>query len=249
MIVRVATWNLNTWITRARKNIALDDVWEWADDNLRADLVIFTEAPIAPPASSGREWSFAVRPGGFPGRSKWGTIVAGDRVHVNRRTHVGDHELDRTFPGSLTVADTSIDGRPFATVVGLYLPYRKDASKTIISHPESDLHRMADDLRILQTDRDRSLVVAGDLNYEMRRIPSALRKLGRRGHRLVDPFASRKQTTFRQDWRNGKDFRMDYLFLSRDLARQVVSCRGGIADFPDSLQWSDHAPLVVDIDW
>ena len=249
MIVRIATWNLNTWINRTKKNISTDDVWKWADDNLRADLVIFTEAPITPPSTSLRHWSFAVRPGGLPGRSKWGTIVAGERVRVDRVTHVGNHELDRAFPGFLTAADTSIGGRPFATVVGLYVPYRKDANKKIISHPESDLQRMADDLRILQADRDRSLVVAGDLNHVTSRVPSSLRGLGRRRHRLIDPFAWSGGATFRQDWRDGKDFRMDYLLLSRDLHKRVVSRRGGIADFPESLRWSDHAPLLVEIDW
>lgn len=249
MIVRIATWNLNTWINRARKRISLDDVWGWADENLRADLVIFTEAPLAPPASSRRDWTFAVRPGGLPDRSKWGTIVAGDRVHVERVTHVGGHELDQDFPGFLTAADTSIDGRPFATVVGLYIPFRKDEAKKFVSHPKTDLSRMSEDLRILQTDRGRSLVVAGDLNYESQGVPSSLRGIGRRKHRLTDPFASRRTTTFRQDWAGGKDFRTDYLFLSRDLDKRVISRRGGIEDFPDSLLWSDHAPLVVEIDW
>jgi hypothetical protein len=35
--MRIATWNLNTWINR-KNGIDNSTLWNWADDNLAADL-------------------------------------------------------------------------------------------------------------------------------------------------------------------------------------------------------------------
>lgn len=47
--MRIATWNLNTCINR-KNGIDNSTLWKWANDNLAADLVVFTEAATPPPA-------------------------------------------------------------------------------------------------------------------------------------------------------------------------------------------------------
>jgi exonuclease III len=243
--MRIATWNLNTWINR-KNGIDNSTLWNWADDNLAADLVIFTEAATPPPpAVRAQGWNVVHRPGGFPNRSSWGTLIAGRNLRVEHLTHVGKkkYELDTKFPGSLTAADVWVNDEYFACVVGIYLPYRKDANKDFIGHPTSDLAELKDDFKNLLDHCDGRLIVAGDLNdIHYRQIPKPLNKLG-----LVDPFKNYDHVTFRQDWDQEGIFLMDYIYLASELADRITAFSGGIDDFPDSMNVSDHAPLLLEL--
>jgi exonuclease III len=243
--MRIATWNLNTWINR-KNGIDNSTLWNWADDNLAADLVIFTEAATPPPpAVRAQGWNVVHRPGGFPNRSNWGTLIAGRNMRVEHLTHVGKkkYELDTKFPGSLTAADVWVNDEYFACVVGMYLPYRKNANKDFIGHPTSDLAELKDDFKNLLDHCDGRLIVAGDLNdIHYRQIPKPLNKLG-----LVDPFKNYDHVTFRQDWDQEGIFLMDYIYLASELADRITAFSGGIDDFPDSMNVSDHAPLLIEL--
>jgi exonuclease III len=243
--MRIATWNLNTWINR-KNGIDNSTLWNWADDNLAADLVIFTEAATPPPpAVRAQGWNVVHRPGGFPNRSSWGTLIAGRNMRVEHLTHVGKkkYELDTKFPGSLTAADVWVNDEYFACVVGMYLPYRKDANKDFIGHPTSDLAELKDDFKNLLDHCDGQLIVAGDLNdIHYRQIPKPLNKLG-----LVDPFKNYDHVTFRQDWDQEGIFLMDYIYVASELADRITAFSGGIDDFPDSMKISDHAPLLIEM--
>ena len=39
---------------------------------------------------------------------------------------------------------------------------------------------------------------------------------------------------------------IDYILATPELAGEVVSVSGGISDFPDAWEISDHAPVVAD---
>lgn len=245
--IRIATWNLNTWINRSKKKIFNGQLWHWADQQLAADLVIFTEAETPPPSQSVKGWSVAHRPGGFPGVSRWGTIIAGKGLRVERIAHVGDYQLDMHYPGSLTAADVWVGDTFVATVIGLYLPFRKDKRKVFIGNPFEDLSTVGGDIVQLFEHRRGLFIVAGDLNHEHHCIPPALSKLGAAGTRLVDPFAGVLPKTFEQDWANRRQYTLDYLYVSETLADRIVHKKGGIADFPTAFSMSDHAPLLVEI--
>jgi len=243
--VRVATWNLNTWINR-KNGIDNSVLWNWADSHLAADLVIFTEAATPPPREvRAQGWNVVHRPGGFPNRSSWGTLIAGRNMRIELLTHVGKkkYELDTKFPGSLTAADVWVNDEYFACVVGLYLPYRKDAKKEFIGHPSSDLVALKKDFEEILEHCDASLIVAGDLNDIHKRVPKPLKALG-----LVDPFKGYDHITFRQDWNDNGLFRMDYIYVTPNLQSCVTARSGGMDDFPDAFNVSDHAPLLVEID-
>ena len=104
------------------------------------------------------------------------------------------------------------------------------------------------DFEHLHKDRQKSLIVAGDFNYDMDQIPSVLKKLGRNDFALVDTFEHQPQGTFEQDWGERHWFRLDYMFLSKVLHDKIVDRNGGLNEFPTALAVSDHAPLVVDLD-
>jgi exonuclease III len=166
-------------------------------------------------------------------------------MRVEHLTHVGKkkYELDTKFPGSLTAADVWVNDEYFACVVGMYLPYRKNANKDFIGHPTSDLAELKDDFKNLLDHCDGRLIVAGDLNdIHYRQIPKPLNKLG-----LVDPFKNYDHVTFRQDWDQEGIFLMDYIYVASELADRITAFSGGIDDFPDSMNVSDHAPLLLEL--
>lgn len=242
--MRIATWNLNTWINR-KNGISNDQLWAWADEHLEADIVVFTEAATPPPKTIlDAGWSVAHRPGGFPNRSNWGTLVAARGMRVELLTQTtSNHALDRTFPGSLTAATVWNGTELVMCVVGLYLPYRKDAKKDFIGHPTSDLASMKDDFEALLDEFGHSIIVAGDLNVPYTRVPEPLNQLG-----FVDPFRKTGPTTYRQDWDHDGLYTIDYIYVTKGLKRHLDSAVGGIEDFPTAFDVSDHAPLVVDLD-
>jgi len=168
-------------------------------------------------------------------------------LRVERINHFGDYELDTHFPGSLTAADVWREDQFIATVIGLYLPYRKDKKKDFIGHPTQDLVTMRGDFMQLFSHRKGPFIVAGDLNDEHSVIPAPLSQLGTKGTRLVDPFADLAPKTFEQDWAPHRRFTLDYLYVSESLAGRVVSKLGGIADFPTAFTMSDHAPLMAEV--
>jgi endonuclease/exonuclease/phosphatase family metal-dependent hydrolase len=245
--LRVATCNFNTWINRDKKKITNSQLWEWVKGQTGADLVILTEAATPPPADETAGWSIAHRPGGFPRVSGWGTLIAGRGLRVERITHFGDYELDTNSPGSLTAADVWRGDEFIATVIGLYLPYRKDKKNVIVGHPTQDLMTMRGDFTQLFAHREGPFIVVGDLNDEHSVIPAPLSQMGAEGTRLVDPFAASQLITFEQDWSPHRRFKLDYIFVSESLAERVTQTKGGIADFPDASTMSDHAPLMVEV--
>jgi endonuclease/exonuclease/phosphatase family metal-dependent hydrolase len=256
MKFKIATWNLNTWLNRRDKGISNSQLWQWADTHLVADVVVFTEAETPPPREViDDEWTTAHRPDGFPGVSRWGTVIAArtsSNVHVRRITHVGQndsYELDKLFPGTFTAADLFIGEHCIATVVGLHLRYRKDKDKKFIGHPEDDLDKLKNDFVELLEDRGLPLIVTGDFNYDMEEIPAVFKKFGKQNLKLVDVFENQTQATFEQDWGERHWFRMDYMFVSKMLNDCITQRHGGNLEFPESLSMSDHSPLIIEIDF
>lgn len=255
MNLKIATWNLNTWINRRDKSISNTQLWQWADTHLAADVVIFTEAETPPPRNVIHgKWSTAHRPEGFPGVSKWGTVIAArssSDVRVERITSVGsdkEYLLDLSFPGTFTAADLFVNDECIATIIGLHLRYRKDKNGTFKGHPENDLSALKKDFEAVFQDRQKPLIIAGDFNYDMEEMPSVFKKLCRQDFALVDAFEDQEHATFEQDWGERHWFRLDYVFLSKILNNQVINHQGGNREFPTALEISDHSPLLLEID-
>lgn len=245
-------WNLNTWRNRAR-GITNEHLWNWALEHCSADIHVFTEAATPPPERYSEEWWFVYRSDGFRRRKSWGTVIALRKStglelkHLTRAGEESSYRLDTHFPGSLTAADVIKGDKYILRLVGMYLPYRKDKARNFVSRPSSDLVQMRDDFDALAT-AEVPLVIGGDLNEEYSTIPTIFETLGRGNKRMVDPFAGHQLITFQQDWGNRKRFCLDYLYLSQDLAENIVDKRGGLDDFPTAFTMSDHAPLSVTVE-
>lgn len=256
---RIATWNLNTWRNARNGGATNEQQWKWADQHLAADLVVFTEASTPPPASViANRWTTAHRPQGFPGTSRWGTVIAGRSLsgfRVVRLTQIGElkYELDTQFPGSLTAAAVLVNDIPLATVVGLHLRYRKNSEGTFVGHPANDLAELRKDLKALADASELPLIIAGDFNFDIEDeeigspVPNMLSRLATKERKLQSPFRQPLKGTFQQDWANGGAFNLDYMFLSKSLNDHVALAKGGFGDFENALELSDHAPLLVEL--
>lgn len=255
MTIKIATWNLNTWLNRRDHGRTNTELWRWADENIGADVVVFTEAETPPPRQvvNGR-WSTAHRPQGFPGVSRWGTVIAARNsagVRVEHLTSVGSVDpyiLDTKFPGTFTAADLLVGDQPTATIIGLHLRYRKDKNGKFEGHPGDDLDALKKDFEAVVKDRGLPLIVAGDFNFEIDETPTMLRRLCKGDLKLVDAFEQSPEATFEQPWQDRNWFRLDHMFLSKALDDKVVSRRGGNIEFASALEVSDHSPLLVELD-
>jgi len=252
--IKIATQNIDSWQAEKKDGVTNADWLRWAAQALGADLMILPEARVRPPrAFIDADWNVAYRPGGFQGTSGWCTLIAARGVLIKRITHVGpnnEYELDTHFPGSLVAADSWIGDKYFATIIGLHIRYRKENKDNddITSDPRQDLQTMLPDFRAILDDRKAPLIIAGDLNVPMDDIPYGLQTLAEGDLRLVDPFAQLNPLTFQQREGDRSRYKMDYLYMSKALARKVTVRKGGINDFPGALALSDHAPLLVEID-
>ena len=247
MKLKIVVQNIDS---RARKELGVknEDWLKWAK-KLGANMMILPEAAGPEPfVAAGMKAVF--RPGGFPKTSGWCTaIVADDSFEIRRITHVknNEYELDKHFPGTLVAADAFLkNGAYFATIIGLHIRFRKDRGK-ITSDPARDLLTILPDIQAIHEDRKAPLVIGGDFNFSTIDVPYCLKNIASGGLELVDPFTQLNPKTFKQ--RLGRDlWKLDYAYLSKDLASKVTARRGGIGDFPDAFSRSDHAPLLLTID-
>jgi endonuclease/exonuclease/phosphatase family metal-dependent hydrolase len=91
------------------------------------------------------------------------------------------------------------------------------------------------------------LIIAGDLNDEYYSLPSTFERLGRGKNAIVDLFESESIDTFQQEWDKSGKYKMDYLFMNKEIAQKMTFKKGGIKAYRSSLKISDHAPLLVEI--
>jgi len=249
-LIKIITFNMNTWQNR-KKKCSNETILTWIMENLCPDIMILTEAAIPVPESLiDAGWIVVHRPGGVPGRSGWGTVIAvRSSFNIRHITTAGvraAHALDTNFPGHLTAADITLGDEYIATAVGLHLRYRynkNDKSRKWIDTAENDLATMKPDFQQIFNNGERRLIVAGDFNYQFLTMPFALWDLN-----LVDPFSTLYPYTFQQFGPNSQPFKLDYIILDRHLGNKIVERKGGFKDFPTSRSVSDHAPLLVTID-
>lgn len=233
---------------RARQDLgfSVEDWVAWAK-SLGANLMVLPEA-AGPKAFVASGMKVVFRP--YPkATSGWGTAIVADAgVDIRPITHVKNntYALDKHYPGTLVAADAFIEGNFFATIIGCHIKFRKDRGK-ITSDPARDLLTILPDIQAIHEDRSGPLVLGGDFNFSTIDVPYCLKNIAGGGLELVDPFTQLNPKTFKQ--RRGRDlWKLDYAYLSKDLASKVTARRGGIGDFPDAFSRSDHAPLLLTID-
>lgn len=249
--LRLATWNLAG--AFPRKTDA--QLWDWLEKECNPDIVVLTEA--RPPEEGFRsEWNKIYVPDGVGHRRRWGTVIAArgfEIVPSNFRRKLTSSESARPHPATSFAVDV-LDGRKSVLQVlghyGLMLDEKNgfDSLDLVLNELE-DLTRAYGSKRT---------VVAGDFNLWPDDVEPEMHQFGLTSStslrtsfpELTEPVSGTRIWTHKNGKKegNGKCQELDFIFLSKDLVPSVVDSRGGVDDFPDSWDMSDHAPVVVDIE-
>jgi hypothetical protein len=244
--------------TRAR-------AWAFLDEVVAADVALLQEA--VPPAGRAR----VIGPDGSrPTREPTGALVAARDLPIAKLPsvrvswHRGPVDLLRTLLGSVAVARVTPDDTApivFVSVYGAMDP----------GYAVTAMHRVLSDLTpLLDSPTGRRVVLGGDFACSTQR-PTPLRE---RHRNLFDRIASLgfvdllSLTKHRRPRLRGcpcgdgecahvrtvrsKKTRVpwhdDYLFATRPLSDKVVLCRQWDTGEPDPWSFSDHCPVVADLE-
>lgn len=258
--LRVAVWNMNHWQQPARPIDMRTAAWKYIANDIGADVALLQETvpPRTPQArqvvyreiADYRPWGSAVA--SFREDARLEEIWA-VRTRWSRRRFV----LANTYPGSVAVAELTIEGLAPITFVSVY--------GVIDVYSQTTLLRVTADLiPLFDSAQGTRVILGGDLNlglatsdpyYRMRGegILGALKSLG-----LVDATdATDNRPASRPDCPCGKGGTcrhlatwkgadLDHVYVSEALKDQVRAIT--VARAAVELGLSDHAPLVLDLE-
>jgi len=235
------------------------------EEVINPDVIVLTEATI-PKTGLPAGWTAVLTEGGVGPRRRWGTIIAARTVDlqpvIGTRHLLRWHPVDFSWPAVAQVAEVSVGGTLWGTVIGLY-GITTDREGRSVGHGRESIPLLLDEAAPFIKGSQR-VIVAGDFNLWPRHKPRVLDRLG-----LIDLVESTASTRPELEgcsgcnmgtrcghmWthRNGNSpnaavQHIDYIFGNDSVASGVHDVRGGIRDFPDAWEVSDHAPIVIDVD-
>ena len=248
-MIRVATWNM----MQAFPKKPLPILWDWIESDIDPDVIVLTEARI-PKEGLPEGWNAIWTPGGIGPRRTWGTIIAARNLNLRpaefERNSTKDSNYKSPQPGSVHTVDILVGAKVWATVVGAY-GFMLDSK-----NGWDALDGIANEcIDLIDSGNDR-VILAGDFNLQ----PSDVLPIVENNMGLVDLMGrvdglpelvggvggSRIWTHKNGNSPNAARQELDFIFVSEELADEAVSVGGGIDDFPDAWDMSDHAPVVVE---
>ena len=248
---RIATWNTKQGVAPRQKEPVL---WQWIQNTIDPDLIVLTEAK-APKTGFPQGWSGVWVPGGVGVRRPFGTIIAGKQIELRKtefrrgKTKSADN---RPNPAATFCVDVIRGGDVLFRVVGHYGLMLGDMNGLDALHL---LHRELDD--VVAEYGDKKLVVAGDFNIWPDYIVSGFEDMGLTSvtdlresfPKLRNPESGSRIWTHKNGPKASDGMRqeLDFIFISKDLKKKFVGTSGGVGDFSDSWEMSDHAPVSVDL--
>ena len=249
-MITVATWNMKQAVAPKKP---LPELWDWIENSISPDVIVLTEARV-PKEGLPEGWQAIWTPGGIGPRRTWGTIIAARNIDIRpaefTRNSDNDEDYKSPQPGTLHTADIIIDKEVWATIVGAYgyMPESKNGWDALLG-----IANECADLILSGNDR---VILAGDFNlWPDHLVPIIEENLG-----LVDVLnfvedlpelegavgGSRIWTHKNGNSPNAARQELDFIFVSEELSDEVTAVGGGIFDFPDAWDVSDHAPVVVE---
>ena len=249
---KIATWNTKQGVAPRQKEPVL---WEWIQETIDPDLVVLTEAK-APKVGFPKGWSGIWVAGGVGNRRPWGTVIAGRNVELVKtdfKRRKTKSEVNRPNPATTFCVDVQLDGEVFCRVMGHY-------GLMLDSMDGLDalrlLHREIDD--VISEHGDKKLIVAGDFNIWPDYVVDSFRDIGltsvtdlrKTFPTLRDPQYGSRIWTHKNGAKTSDGMRqeLDFMFISKDLKMKFVSTKGGVGDYPDAWEMSDHAPVIVELE-
>ena len=249
--LKIATWNTKQGVAPRQKEPGL---WKWIQETIDPDLIVLTEAK-APKAGFPQGWSGIWVPGGVGNRRPWGTVIAGinlELVKTEFKRRKTKSEANRPNPATTFCVDVRLDGEVFCRVMGHYglmLDNMDGLDALRLLH-----HELED---VISEHGDQKLLVAGDFNIWPDYVVGGFEDIGLTSVTdLRDSFPTlRSPECGSRIWTHkngpkasdGMRQELDFIFISKDLKKKFVSTKGGVGDFPDAWEMSDHAPVTVDL--
>lgn len=260
-MIKVATWNMKQAVAPKKPR---EDLWKWAEDSIGADLMVLTEANV-PETGIPPGWSAQWTPDGIGPRRRWGTVLAARGIELRPLTEVSvkrkTHALSAPWDAVLQIADVMIDGHRWATLVGMY-GLTVDSSGASCGNGDHSVSAIIRTISpLLESDRGDRVIVAGDMNLWPKHASYKFDRLG-----LIDliewtgderaplercancngnPGCGHMWTHKNGNSPNAAVQQIDFIFATEELGKELIHVKGGIADFPDSWEVSDHAPVVA----
>lgn len=256
--MRIGTWNMKQAVAPKKP---LPELWRWMATTMAPDVVVLTEAKV-PKTGAPDGWSALWKSDGIDDKRRWATVLAGRGVDLTPITRVRRRELEYRWPGTVQAAEVSRNGKLWGAVIGIY-GLTLDEAGVNVKHGRRSTPLILDEIAPIVRAYER-VVVAGDLNLWPCDKPKGFERLG-----LIDVIeytAADREPLSRCSgctkgancghmWthRNGSSSnaavqQIDYIFANRPAIKQLVSVTGGIADFPDAWEVSDHAPVVAEFE-
>jgi exonuclease III len=256
--MRIVCWNMNHW---QRKPAQRKAAWRFLEE-LRPDVALLQETVPDEAIDPAR---VVYRKSGIDKFCPWGSALVSYSAPVEPLTEIQSRysktaaDLHGTFPGSLAIARIED-----LTLISFYGVISNGYSLTVV-------HRQLSDLTPLFDSRfGKRVVLGGDLN-----ISTQLGRPHNRRHRnVLDRFASlglvdclalqrpprppledcpcedsdcRHVQTHRHN-RSQKPWQADYFFVSESLQKKVKSCVALNSGDPNPWRFSDHCPLILELD-
>lgn len=260
--MRLATWNLNKAFTKSDTRLPQ---WMWVDQDLKADVAVLTEAEV-PKQGIPDGWTAVFKEGGIGPTRQWGTLVIARSGYELRDITDGvdgkdGFVLTHSRPGTVVVVDVVKNGKVLVTIVGVYAMTSDLDGKKRGNGWESSNEMLADLGPLFKSKRAKRLVLAGDLNLLPPDVPNEFYK------QLCDVVLETEKERWElgyccscssdqkcghmwTHWNRSAPDRVqniDYVFISKKMFTRLSSVSGGRRDYPGSDQFSDHAPIVVDL--
>ena len=247
--IRIATWNTKQGVAPRKPAPVL---WEWIIDVTKADVLVLTEAKV-PKDGLPAGWTAIYQPGGVDKRRRYGTIVAAralDLRPTDFKRRKTKQEENRPHPATTFTVDVSLDGDLAVRVIAAY------GLLAGTGNGLRELRLISNEVRdVMRQHGDEEIVLAGDFNLWPDRVVPTVKDLG-----LVDVTGARKSLPDLETpsggsriWThkngpvctNGARQELDYIFVSRQLATGMQDIAGGVHDYPESWEMSDHSPVAV----
>jgi len=251
-MVTVATWNMKQAVAPKKP---LPELWDWVESEIQPDVIVLTEARV-PKDGLPPGWQAIWTPGGIGPRRTWGTIVAARNLDIREAVFTRNPENDPEYvgphPGSVHTVDVIVNNEVWATVVGAYgfMPESKNGWDALLGIANECID-------LIDSGNDR-VILAGDFNLW----PDHILPIIEDNLALVDVMArvdglpvlegavggSRIWTHKNGNSPNAARQELDFIFVSEELSDEISAVGGGVGDFPDAWEMSDHAPVVIEFD-
>ena len=249
--IRIATWNTKQGVAPRQKAPVL---WDWITRQTKADILVLTEARVTAEGITDG-WQALYTPGGLGGRRNYGTIIAARGVQI-QRAEFPRSEKASEYPNPATTfaVEVLVEGELELVVLGAY---------GLLDEHENGLH----ELNLIAKEHfdltekyglDR-VVVAGDFNLwpkhllpiahelELKDVTSARTAFPK----LREPRGDSRIWTHKNGAKDtdGARQELDFIFVSKHFDGKLKDIRGGVDDFPNAWDMSDHAPVAVTLDF